>query len=807
MSDLWNQAPNAGTWKVALQSQLGITGCVRKETPLIELWKNLGRSNGVWADWAARFADYGSSRSPEDKARLPAINVSTICGSLDGETVQRRTRNVIKHTGLIVLDLDKAINARVLASEIARFESVMGEFVSPSGNGVKVIIPVNPIPRCVSDHSSAYSAVRDAIEDYISGCKAKFQYEIDESGKDPVRLMFAYSHTPFRAALNREAIPVQWKPNKVPPALTNVSQDPVELDEFLACLGILKLGKHENWLRARGASITQGLTFEEWDSIAAQNPGYEGPEKQLRQWEYDVRSGNRIPARTIFVLARNQGLKPADWRKLMVNPKPYISIRGGSQDTSSANGPESGGKRSRSKETGSSGQGDKASTYQCAKEFIKHCDESGRPSCYWPVGIWMFYGDHGWEQDPKAVVTRARLADWAEGPVGIAMQAPKSNAGRKGVLSDAETVRWYGNWDESEVTGLPNREVLVMNSEGLSEKESGNWRHYITKRTGAPIGSMDKEMSDLWTTCVEQWMEDDEVRFYVQVLLGAALLGRAVETRSVLYIQSASQFGKSTFLDAVLGAFGDYGLTAPPETFMRQFGSKHPTEVAGLKGARLIVASELPNNGFWNAARIKQLSGGEIVSARLVNKDFMQFRPQFLIVLSGNHDPKIAGGDSEGLKQRLRLVRWTKRGFKNPDRNLAKKLASASGKATVLQWLVQGAEHYSQDGLPNMPDIMRQDRDSYVENNDWVEAFKKTLEFGPEYWTPSRDLKKHYDQWAETEGIPGDHRKSSRVLKAAFLTFSGCRELRRKSGPSRKWTRGIRGVRPLGEDLSDLLSG
>ena len=794
MPGKWEPAPNAGTWQVALQSQLGVKGCVMEAIPLSDLWKNLGRSNGVWADWAARFADYGTSRSAEDKDRLPAINVSTICDS------RRRTSNVISHTGLIVIDFDHAHNAPVLAGEIRRCEHVMGDFVSPSGNGVKAIIPVNPIPSSAGDHRSAYFAVKDALEDYIANCTTKYQYEIDESGKDPVRLMFAYSHTPSRVGLSREAVPVQWKPKEIPPAYADVSRDPVELDEFLACASVLDLGKHKSWLPARGASITQGLTFDEWDVIAQNNAGYEGREDQRRKWDHDVKHGNRIPARTIFVLAKKQGLKPADWRKHMIKPKPYTSISEGRKAPKGGKAPVTDGKRSKPKETASTG--DKSDTFGIAEAFIKHCNESDRPYRFRTANIWMHYGEHGWEIDPREVHIRARLARWVKSPAGVAINAPLAANSRRAIIGDAETLCWHNQWDETEAIGLPNREVLVVNADGLLEKEKGNPLHYISKRTGAPVGSLDKDMADLWTTCVEQWMEDDDVRFYVQVLLGAALLGRAVETRSVLYIQSGSGFGKSTFIDAVRSAFGDYAASANAATFMNQHGTRHLTEIAQLMGARLVTTAELPQNGQWNTARIKELSGGEVTVANRMHKDMEEFRPQFLLLLSGNHDPKLMGGDSEGFKQRLRLVRWSKRGFTKPDPRLKDKLASDSGKATIVQWLVNGAEHYAQDGLPDMPETMRQDLDTYIENHDWFEAFKKTLELDPSYFTSNVDLKKHYDKWAEEADIPSDHRKGMPALKKLFIRLPGCRPARPRING--RQPRGFTGVRPIDSSLDVL---
>jgi putative DNA primase/helicase len=82
-------------------------------------------------------------------------------------------------------------------------------------------------------------------------------------------------------------------------------------------------------------------------------------------------------------------------------------------------------------------------------------------------------------------------------------------------------------------------------------------------------------------------------------------------------------------LSTVAGIVCDYGVTAPIETFTETHGTQHPTDVAGLHGARLVTSIETEKNRKWAEKKITNLTGGDKVSARFMRQDFFEFFPVF----------------------------------------------------------------------------------------------------------------------------------------------------------------------------------
>jgi putative DNA primase/helicase len=102
----------------------------------------------------------------------------------------------------------------------------------------------------------------------------------------------------------------------------------------------------------------------------------------------------------------------------------------------------------------------------------------------------------------------------------------------------------------------------------------------------------------------------------------------------------------------------DYARRAAAETFLNSVGEKHATGLAGLQGARLVVGSELPAGKTWDEAVIKDLTGGDVVSARFMRGDFFDFKPQLTLMIAGNNQPSFRGVD-EALRARVVLVPFT----------------------------------------------------------------------------------------------------------------------------------------------------
>ena len=100
---------------------------------------------------------------------------------------------------------------------------------------------------------------------------------------------------------------------------------------------------------------------------------------------------------------------------------------------------------------------------------------------------------------------------------------------------------------------------------------------------------------------------------------------------------------------------GDYARTAPIEAFNDSKNEHHPTDLAGLQGARLVTAIETEDGRRWAESRLKALTGGDRISARYMRQDFFQFTPQFKLIIAGNHRPGLRTVD-EAMRRRFNLL-------------------------------------------------------------------------------------------------------------------------------------------------------
>ena len=178
--------------------------------------------------------------------------------------------------------------------------------------------------------------------------------------------------------------------------------------------------------------------------------------------------------------------------------------------------------------------------------------------------------------------------------------------------------------------------------------------------------------------------------------------------------------GKSVMLDTVAGIMGDYHTTAPIDTFTVSMGDRHPTELADLVGARLVTAIETEQGRAWAEARIKMLTGGDRVKARFMRQDFFEFRPQFKLMVAGNHQPVLRAVD-EAIKRRFNLLPFevtVPTAERDPD--LAQKLRAEW--PAILRWSLDGCLAWQRHGL-QPPTAVTDATGRYLEAQDAMGAW------------------------------------------------------------------------------------
>jgi len=188
---------------------------------------------------------------------------------------------------------------------------------------------------------------------------------------------------------------------------------------------------------------------------------------------------------------------------------------------------------------------------------------------------------------------------------------------------------------------------------------------------------------------------------YLQRVIGYSLTGRVSERAFFVWFGEGRN-GKTTLAEVWQRMLGDYADSTPMSTFMSQRSSSIPNDLARLTGKRFVVASESKESAEMDVARVKQLTGGDTVTARFLNHEWFTYKPQFKCVLLTNHFPRIE--DTSAIWDRLQVVEFKTRFSEDEeDRELPRKLAEEM--PGILAWAVQGAAEWKRIGLSPPPEV------------------------------------------------------------------------------------------------------
>ena len=116
--------------------------------------------------------------------------------------------------------------------------------------------------------------------------------------------------------------------------------------------------------------------------------------------------------------------------------------------------------------------------------------------------------------------------------------------------------------------------------------------------------------------------------------------------------------GKSTLLETMRRMMGDYARNADFRTFMFQLNTTIRNDLARLVGARLVTATEVEEGMRLSEVLVKQVTGGEPLTVRLLHREYFEYYPEFKVFIGANHKPVIKGAD-HGIWRRIRLIPFT----------------------------------------------------------------------------------------------------------------------------------------------------
>lgn len=274
-----------------------------------------------------------------------------------------------------------------------------------------------------------------------------------------------------------------------------------------------------------------------------------------------------------------------------------------------------------------------------------------------------------------------------------------------------------------------------------------NPTHYVTKIAGCGYNPTAK--ASIWERFIgDLTCGDPELADYLQKQIGRYLTGDISE-QTLLFLFGRGANGKSVLATVLTKLLGNYAVTMRPD-FLLDSAKNAELEALELRGARLAICHELPENGKLAENRLKTLTGGDLIKGRGLYQNFQTFEPTAKYLLLGNHKPYVpSGGDA--IWRRLRLFPCDFIATPETiDPKLTEKLiAELSG---ILNWALAGLQRWLTEG-ETLPSRMIEELKDYREAEDGLGAFlAETCDFNNNFTVDKSELYGVYKDWANEAG-------------------------------------------------------
>jgi len=213
---------------------------------------------------------------------------------------------------------------------------------------------------------------------------------------------------------------------------------------------------------------------------------------------------------------------------------------------------------------------------------------------------------------------------------------------------------------------------------------------------------------------------DGNLADFLARAVGYTLSGLTGE-QCLFFLYGRGANGKSTFIETVMALTGDLGCKARAQILMAEERERIPNEIAALAGRRLVVASELADGGRLNEGLVKDMTGGDTMSARFLHREPFQFKPTFKLWMYGNHKPVITGTD-DGIWRRVRLIPFTVQ-IPEDERDPALPAKLRQELPGILAWAVRGWQDFQRRGGLDAPAAVTQATAEYRSESDILGIF------------------------------------------------------------------------------------
>ncbi len=338
---------------------------------------------------------------------------------------------------------------------------------------------------------------------------------------------------------------------------------------------------------------------------------------------------------------------------------------------------------------------------------------------------------------------RKALDEWAQ----------KSESADK--RSSVEKLARYEPGVAVDVAALDVDPWLLSCTNGTVELRTGamlphSREHLITKCTG--VAYRPGAESPVWNSVLANMTGGDaELEGYLRRVAGYALTGVAIE-KKFFFLYGPPNSGKSSFIQALHAALGDYARSTPFETWTeRRDQGQNRDDLVALQGLRLVTSGEVSRSARWNTALLKQITGGDLVTAQRKFESQIEFRPSCTIIMAANDAPK-AHDDDDGFWNRMQRIPITAVVPKEKQvANFFAVLRTPEVAESILAWAIAGCVEWQGNGIGTAK-CVTESSEAYRDEQDWLGGFLAMYVEDSGSTIPAGIFRDQYERYCKQEG-------------------------------------------------------
>jgi len=375
--------------------------------------------------------------------------------------------------------------------------------------------------------------------------------------------------------------------------------------------------------------------------------------------------------------------------------------------------------------------------------------------------VWMLWNGKQWLPDVKnQIKTMAELVAQDMKSAALAeddretqkamfrnTERALSSSGKESMIKEAQHIN-----EVPCVNSDFDKNIMMLNTQsGTIDLTTGELKEHEKSRMQSKITNfdLDERTPQLWLKFLgEIFNHDEELIKFIQKSIGYTLTG-SIQEQCMFILYGDGANGKSVFLEVLATLMGDYAVNAQVDTILSKKGStgNATSDLARLKGARMATTSE-PNEGSkFNEGLIKQITGGDTITARFLYGKEFEFRPEFKLWLATNYKPVIRGTDM-GIWRRIRLIPFEMKLPKDKqDKHLSHKLIKEIPQ--ILNWAISGTLLWQKEGLESPESVEHATKD-YKNEMDIINTFvDECCQLVTNFETPAKEVYDEYANWSK----------------------------------------------------------